>query len=132
MRTNRFRGRRRKERRRNYVGVRVRHFAETTGQQRLLERIAEATGVRPIDILGPTRGEGDAAFARSVLMYLLNTGLGHSFDEVAAAVGRRRQTVSRACALVEDLRDEPEFDADLSALEQTLETQVQTEDRENA
>jgi chromosomal replication initiation ATPase DnaA len=129
-----FRGKRRAQRRQSYVGVNVRRFASTTTQQQLLDAVSRATGVPPNAILARSRGRADAAFARQVVMYLLHTGLGRSYDDTAALVGRDRKTVSYACAVVEDLRDEPDFDADLAAIEELLTAQAhpETEDRANA
>jgi chromosomal replication initiation ATPase DnaA len=132
--THHFRGRRRAQRRQSYVGVNVRRFASNATQQQLLDAVSRATGVPPIAILGSTRGPADAAFARQLVMYLLHTGLGRSYDDTAALVGRNRKTVSHACAVVEDLRDEPDFDADLTAIEELLTAQAHTgtEDGANA
>ena len=75
----------------------------------------------PIDELrARTRGGARAAFARQVAMYLVHVVWGFSLTEVAEAFGRDRSTVSHACHLVEDLRDDPVFDRQMSQTELVL------------
>ena len=76
-----------------------------------------ALGVSEADLLARTRKRRDAAFARQVAMYLAHTGLGMSLTRVAYAFGRDRSTVAHACHLVEDRRDDPQFDDWVAALE---------------
>ncbi|WOI53971.1 helix-turn-helix domain-containing protein [Parvularcula sp. LCG005] len=77
-------------------------------------RIAESA------LLGQTRSTADIAQARQVAMYLAHVVYQLSYNDVAAAFGRERSTVSHACALVEDLRDDPAFDSRLDKLEERL------------
>ena len=56
-------------------------------------------------------------------MYLAHVMLGRSLSEVGDAFGRDRTTVSYACALIEDLREDPEFDAFVTRLEQVIDEQ---------
>jgi len=65
----------------------------------------------------PTRGRSRVAFARQVAMYLAHVTFGLTLTTVGRAFGRDRTTVSHACALVEDARDNPEFDHTLEVLE---------------
>jgi chromosomal replication initiation ATPase DnaA len=65
----------------------------------------------------PTRGRSRVAFARQVAMYLAHVTFGLTLTTVGRAFGRDRTTVSHACALVEDARDNPEFDRTLELLE---------------
>ncbi len=65
----------------------------------------------------PTRGRSRIAFARQVAMYLAHVTFGLTLTTVGRAFGRDRTTVSHACALVEDARDNPEFDRTLELLE---------------
>lgn len=61
------------------------------------------------------------ARARQLAMYLCHVILGESLTAVGVAFGRDRTTVSYACGLIEDMRDDPHFDAEVSALETRLE-----------
>jgi chromosomal replication initiation ATPase DnaA len=65
----------------------------------------------------PTRGRSRIAFARQVAMYLAHVTFGLTLTAVGRAFGRDRTTVSHACALVEDARDDPDFDRTLELLE---------------
>lgn len=50
------------------------------------------------------------ARVRQIAMYTAHTALGVSMKEVGKAFGRDRSTVAHACATIEDLRDDKEFD----------------------
>lgn len=71
-------------------------------------------------IFGSSRDTRPIARARQLAMYLAHVMLGENLTSVGLAFGRDRTTVSYACALIEDLRDDPRFDADVCALEQQL------------
>jgi chromosomal replication initiation ATPase DnaA len=72
------------------------------------------------DLSAATRREARTAFARQVVMYFLHVVYGMSLTEVAAALRRDRSTVSHACHHVEDMRDDPLLDRQLSQLERLL------------
>ena len=88
--------------------------------RRAQEIVAEAHGVAISTMTAPSRGRAHYAFARQVAMYLCHTALGLSLSEVALAFARDRTTVSHACHLIEDLRDEPDLDGMLEGLERQL------------
>jgi chromosomal replication initiation ATPase DnaA len=50
-------------------------------------------------------------------MYLCHVAVGRSLQAVGEVFGRDRTTVSYACALIEDMRDDRAFDAAVAALE---------------
>ncbi len=77
-------------------------------------------GVPAEHILGEQRGSHDVAFARQVAMYLCHTGFELSLTRVAIAFGRDRSTAASACHLIEDRREEPQFDFWIGALEAML------------
>jgi chromosomal replication initiation ATPase DnaA len=66
------------------------------------------------------RGKADIAFARQVAMYLAHIVCGFSLTEVGKHFGRDRTTVSYACSLIEDNRENPELDFLLDLMEQTI------------
>jgi hypothetical protein len=68
-------------------------------------------------LFGPTRGARRVAFARQVAMYLANTGFEVSFETISRVFDRDRTTVSHACHVVEDGRDDIWLDCRLEALE---------------
>ena len=86
----------------------------------LVRFVAGVRGVATRQLLSPKRGEADVALARQLAMYLMHVVLGRLYHEVGRFFGRDRTTVSHACAVIEDLRDDPEFDAEVSRLERRL------------
>ena len=86
----------------------------------LLRFVAAARNVTTSQLLSPSRGEADVALARQLAMYLMHVVLGRLYLDVGRFFGRDRTTVSYACALIEDLRDDLEFDAEVSRLERRL------------
>lgn len=65
----------------------------------------------------PTRHSANAALARQVAMYVTHVALGFSFSEVGELFGRDRTTASHACKVIEDRRDNAEFDRFILRLE---------------
>ena len=64
-----------------------------------------------------------ASQARHLAMYLSYVVLGRTLVEIGDAFGRDRTTVSYACGQIEDQRDDPIFDAEVSRLENCLEAE---------
>jgi chromosomal replication initiation ATPase DnaA len=58
--------------------------------------------------------------ARQAAMYLANVAFGLSYTEISTVFRRDRTTVAHACAIIEDLRDDPVMDRTLTALEAAL------------
>ena len=83
------------------------------------ELIAFSNNIKD-DILHPTRGNSKLAFARQIAMYLTHIGFGLSINRVAIAFGRDRSTVTYACSMIEDKRDDTNFDDYLDSLERIL------------
>lgn len=68
-------------------------------------------GVEAAELRSPTRARKNTARVRQIGMYALNVGLGMKMGDIALGFRRDRSTVIHACHLVEDLRDDAEFDA---------------------
>lgn len=79
----------------------------------LIKRAAVHFKVSSRQIRRASQGKMEVALARQIAMYVANTGCGLSFTDVAKGFGRDRTTISYACALVEDLRDDKAFDQKL-------------------
>lgn len=73
--------------------------------------------VKISDLTYRTRGLARFALARHVAMYLMNVVLGMTFTDIGTCFRRDRTSISHACARIEDLRDDPQFDAELSQME---------------
>jgi chromosomal replication initiation ATPase DnaA len=71
---------------------------------------AFALGLKLEAVLSPERGRPIEARARHIAMYLTHVALGMSLARVARAFDRDRSTVAYACHLVEDKRDDADFD----------------------
>lgn len=69
-----------------------------------------ALGLKLEAILSPERGRPIEARARHIAIYLTHVALGMSLARVARAFGRDRSTVAYACHLIEDRRDDSDFD----------------------
>lgn len=82
--------------------------------------VAMATGIPAREIAGPTRARAPAARARQMAMYLAHVGYAWPMARVAVAFGRDRTTASHAVHRIEDLRDDADFDAQISAMEACL------------
>lgn len=79
-----------------------------------------AFNVKENELAAATRSNARAAFARQIAMYLSHVAFELSLSRVAFAFGRDRTTVSHACHLIEDRRDDPGFDEQLDGLERVL------------
>ncbi len=74
-------------------------------------------GLEMVALFAPTRGAPRTAFARQVAMYLAHIGFELSFETISRVFDRDRTTVSHACHVVEDGRDDIWLDCRLEALE---------------
>lgn len=77
-------------------------------------RVAES------ELMSASRARAEVAFARQVAMYLAHVVYSLSYNDIAVLFCRERSTVSHACALVEDARDDQALDERLDKLEQRL------------
>ena len=68
-------------------------------------------------LFASSRGAPRAAYARQVAMYLAHVEFALSFETIGRAFGRDRTTVSHACRVVEDGRDDIWIDCRVAALE---------------
>jgi len=79
--------------------------------------VGEVFGIAGMDLRRTTRGRAKVALARQVGMYLAHVGLGLSLTETGRLFARDRTTVAHACGVIEDRRDDPQFDRVLDLLE---------------
>ncbi|MGV3651779.1 MAG: helix-turn-helix domain-containing protein [Devosia sp.] len=83
-------------------------------------------------LLQGSRGTAPVAEARQLAMYLIHVILGRSYTEIGRLFGRDRTTVAHACAIIEDRRDEPDFERRVAALEARLGALVDADDEGDA
>ncbi|AVF02520.1 MULTISPECIES: helix-turn-helix domain-containing protein [Devosia] len=86
--------------------------------------VAQHTNVDVSMIFHARRCRINTARARQLAMYLAHVVLGESLTDIGMAFGRDRTTVSYACNLIEDMRDDVEFDREVTDLEMRLQTMV--------
>ena len=79
--------------------------------------VARDFGLQMPALFASTRGAPREAFARQVSMYLADTGFELSLETIGRVFDRDRTTVSHACHVVEDGRDDIWLDCRLEALE---------------
>jgi len=79
--------------------------------------VAQIFGLTTQQLECPTRGRAPAARARQVAMYVTHVSCGMNLTDVGELFARDRTTVSHACAVIEDCRDDPVFDRVLELLE---------------
>lgn len=72
--------------------------------------VAYALGLKVEAVLSVERGNPVHARARHIAMYLTHTACGMSLARVARAFGRDRSTISHACRIIEDYREDADFD----------------------
>lgn len=84
------------------------------------ETVARAWNVPIGELRSPTRRRAPVAQARQVAMYLTHVIYGFSLSAVGRHFGRDRTTAAHACRLVEDRRDDENFDMLLDRLEHAL------------
>jgi len=80
--------------------------------------VSEVFAVDIARLRGESRGQAHVAQARQVAMYLMHCAFGMSFTDIGIIFSRDRTTVSHACKIIEDRRDERSFDYILNNLEE--------------
>lgn len=72
------------------------------------------------ELFSKQRGTAPVALARQIAMYMMHITCGLSYTEVGRAFGRDRTTVSHACQLIEDKREDPNMDWSLDLMEHSI------------
>ena len=88
----------------------------------VIELVSSFFEVSVESLQGRTRGAAPICQARQICMYLLHTSLSISYPEIGELFSRDRTTISHACMVVEDLRDDCDIERNLTRLESILET----------
>lgn len=82
--------------------------------------VSLALAIPLVRLQSKTRSSAEVVFARQIAMYLSHTMFSILLTEVGLYFRRDRTTVSYACALIEDKRDDPDFDLMIAQLESLL------------
>ena len=83
----------------------------------MIDLAAALFNVSGRELRRPGRCAMDIARVRQIAMYVTHVTLRLSMIDVGQGFGRDRTTVLHACHVVEDLRDDPEFDRIVSVVE---------------
>jgi chromosomal replication initiation ATPase DnaA len=86
----------------------------------LIDLLSAHFAVSGAELRSPLRCRREVAQVRQIGMYLAHTSFGMVMSEVACGFSRDRSTVVYACHLVEDRRDDEDFDAVVSTLEKVV------------
>ncbi|MFC4626081.1 helix-turn-helix domain-containing protein [Daeguia caeni] len=86
----------------------------------LIDLLGSTFGVSSKELRSPRRCVRSIARVRQIGMYVAHTYFGMAMSEVAIGFARDRTTVMYACHLVEDLRDDVDFDAVVTAFERKV------------
>ena len=100
------------------------HTQHDAACDQVIALVAQQKSVPAEQITKRSRCRFDTARARQLAMYLAHVALGRTLTQVGAAFGRDRTTVSYACALIEDMRDDPHFDHEVCELEERIEALI--------
>ncbi|GAB1581376.1 MULTISPECIES: helix-turn-helix domain-containing protein [Phyllobacteriaceae] len=99
-------------RRRNLPRVRMIEACDA-----FIDILAAYFGVPGSELRSCDRCRREIARVRQIGMYVAHTLFGMTMTEVAQGFARDRSTVMHACHLIEDMREDREFDAILAAFE---------------
>ncbi len=87
----------------------------------MIDIVAALFNVSGRELRRPGRTALDVARVRQVAMYVAHVTLGLSMAEVGKGFGRDRTTVLHACHLIEDMRDDTDFDRIVTTTERVAE-----------
>ncbi len=86
----------------------------------VMDLVAALFNVSGRDLRRPGRCTVGVARVRQIGMYVAHVVLRLNMTEVGRGFGRDRTTVQYACQLIEDMRDDPDFDRIVSVTEQVV------------
>ncbi|MEO0398029.1 MAG: helix-turn-helix domain-containing protein [Pseudomonadota bacterium] len=90
-----------------------------------LDVMAEAFNISLGRLTMTSRQKANVAFARQIAMYLSHVVGQLSLRDIALEFDREPSTVLHACQAVEDQRDKPVFDKQMTVLEEALHERVE-------
>ena len=87
---------------------------------RVIDIFSTVFNVPGRELRRPGRGDTDVSRARQIAMYVTHVVLGMTMRDVATGFSRDRTTVVHACHLIEDMRDDPDFDRIVAMAERVV------------
>ncbi len=86
----------------------------------VLDILSALFNISGCDLRSNSRCEQAVARVRQIGMYVVHVTLGMSMTEVGRVFGRDRSTVAHACHLIEDMREDPDFDGIVHTVETVI------------
>ena len=86
----------------------------------VVSAVAMEFSVPEMSLASRQKGTHQVSYARQVAMYLMRCVFGSTKQRIAEVFERHYTTVSHACRLIEDHRDDPVLDAKILRLENFL------------
>jgi chromosomal replication initiation ATPase DnaA len=90
--------------------------------ERVQDIVCACFGISGRDIRSPGYARLEIARARQIGMYLAHVVIGLSLQEIGEGFQRDRSTVAHACHVIEDLRDDAEFEHVIAMLEKIIDS----------
>ncbi len=87
--------------------------------EQMLDIASELFNVSGRELRSPNRSRVAVTRVRQIAMYVAHVILQLTMSEIGRCFGRDRTTVMHACHLIEDMRDDPEFDQVVAIVERT-------------
>jgi len=95
-------------------------YVDTARAQLIVSAVAHEFSLPEAGILGHLKGKSEISYGRQIAMYLMHCIFGTTKTRIAQVFGRHFSTVSHACKVIEDQRDDPVLDQKLIGLENKL------------
>ena len=98
----------------------VPYFIDSARARLVISAVAIEFAIPETSIMSLSKGRSEASYARQVAMYLMFCIYGVTKSRIAEIFSRHFSTVSHACEVIEEQRDDPVLDAKIIVLENFL------------
>ncbi len=95
-------------------------YIDTARAHLVVSTVSLEFSVPENQILSHKKGTSDISFGRQIAMYLMHCIFGSTKTRIGEVFGRHFSTVSHACNVIEEQRDDPVLDSKLIAMENRL------------
>ena len=95
-------------------------YIDTARAHLIVSTVSLEFAVPEAGILSHLKGSSEISYSRQIAMYLMHCIFGTTKTRIAEVFGRHFSTVSHACKVIEENRDDPVFDSKLISLENRL------------
>lgn len=95
-------------------------YIDTARAHLVVSTVSLEFSVPENQILSHKKGTSDISFGRQIAMYLMHCIFGSTKTRIGEVFGRHFSTVSHACNVIEEQRDDPVLDSKLISMENRL------------